>query len=133
MLNLELLQQVRDKILFEPESHKQEVWMTTGADVKPGQEVSCPTGACVAGWASLLSGDVGIVHDSLTDAHDNLMVYDVRTPDGQVLEVSERGQELLGLDFITAETLFAEDNSTPYVLDQLDNLIAEAKEERNLA
>lgn len=138
MLNLELLEKVRDKILFEPTQHKQDKWMTVVGDIgqiNAGAEVSCPTTGCVAGWACALSGDVAVLYDEHRRYTDDdkvvYTVYDVKDKNGTFWEIEERAINLLGLSWDDANDLFDEDNDRAYVLEYLDDLIVAAKEQRN--
>ncbi|MBF4194698.1 hypothetical protein MHAEM_21771 [Mycolicibacterium phlei] len=131
MLNLELLQKVRDKVLLEPDKHKQEVWMVVGDGLQEGDTISCPTAACVAGWACALTGDVGVVGRLLRNPNNELWVDYVITPEGETVTVFARGRQLLGLTEREAEDLFDEHNTRQEVLDKLDDLIRRAKGERN--
>ena len=140
MRNLELLEQVRDKVLFEPKNHRQDYWMTYSSNVflADNSEVSCPTTGCVAGWACQMSNDIGIVSNDEVVNHlsnDQQIVYSiftVITPEGEVVEIEERAKDLLGLSWEEAEMLFDADNSRQDVLDMMDDLIVLAKEERNM-
>lgn len=136
MLNEGLLRAVRDKILMEPDQHRQASWMTVQVDepLPRGTEISCPTTGCVAGWACAMSGDLALVDSASFEEFDAEIVYtiwEVLTPKGQVLEIEERGAQLLGLDEYQAEELFDGQNSRDTVLKMLDDLIKEASEPRH--
>lgn len=59
-INTELARKVRDQILLEPDSHRQDVW---------AEETDCGTTACVAGWACIIAGKADLYWDSEGDAN----------------------------------------------------------------
>lgn len=135
--NLQLLQQVRDKILLESEQHDQGTWLVVSQDVVVDNiaSVSCATAACVAGWACVLTGDRAVIGQGdivLVGEHaGSYSVAKVITPEGEVAWIDKRAGKLLGLNIDEYEELFDSDNTREEVLDMLDELIAEAKEQEN--
>lgn len=137
MLNLELLEKVRDVILLEPEKHDQSAWMSPGDT--DGARITCPTTACVAGWACHFAGDVGI---TVLNKRRLLEVDNVLTTDGGIYPVESRAANLLGISYSNylgndwyvydVDYLFESDRTRQEVLDSLDILITEAKEQRNV-
>lgn len=124
-LNLELLQQVRDKILADPEQHDQAEWLL----VSPGPE-HCLTAACVAGWACLLAGDEPAINRSNPRFDDHLWVGWVIDSGGKEHLVPVRARKLLGLTRYQAENLFVTAQRRDTVLDLLDQLIAQPQERK---
>lgn len=137
MLNLKLLEKVRDKVLSEPEKHKQDMWMTvTTAATEPLRgEVSCPTTGCVAGWACQISGDHALIEDDegRFDKANGTITYEiwnVVTPENRVVDIEYRAQYLLGLSDEDANELFDAENSRDMVLRLLADLIFKAHLEK---
>lgn len=132
-----LAAKVLDKIRREPESHNQLVWATIDSmeasaskSVRVidgvGYPVACGTTACVAGWASMLSGDLGVLADTRQPLGKPLQfqIGHVVTPDGKFESVERRGQELLCLDFYEKEWLFSAHRSRDEVLFALEEIVA---------
>ena len=132
----DLLIQVRDVILNNPERHNQGSWITNefsyhvprvelgilrrfAAKLLPEvpedeDDPICGTQACVAGWAVIL-GD-----DPTARIFDTTAVTET---DGTKVEFGYRARDLLGLDSIQAHWLFAADRTRDEVLDALNALI----------
>ena len=121
----ELAQQVRDQIMFHPETHNQSVWF---------QRMECGTTACVAGWACMLAGDEVNAEDIT-----GLSVYTVspnftwRQFDGvkTIQSIPSRAQDLLGLNGYIQEWLFHENRSREEVIQALDYLAKGDQESRD--
>lgn len=134
MVNVELLQRVRELITAEPDKHNQYLWASIPFDdvaVKPryGQkiEVSCPTACCVAGHASLLSGDKALISSNDVLYFEGKEVYGVqyvRTPEGDDVYVEGRARDLLGLTSDQSDMLFAPTHTQAVTLEIIDALIA---------
>jgi hypothetical protein len=111
--NAELAYRVLDHIDADPNSWKQDVWIS-----KHG----CGTVACFAGWACLLSGDQPAA-DPDSDDDETERVH-IAWQSGYE-EVPERASSLLGIplaDWRTSEGhVFDEDNSR----EDLSRLVAE--------
>lgn len=117
--NVDLLMQVREKIVNEPEKHDQMSWARALSDPRKGGD--CGTAYCVAGWAAVLDGQE---MSWAFSPHAN----EWRSPylaNGQA--VWRYAQEALGLDSSEEGTLFDGDNSRESVLDMLDRLIEAGK------
>jgi hypothetical protein len=98
-----------------------------GSDWNNGKmEVSCQTTGCVAGTASILAGDLGI----LTDEDSTIMkngrrvfpIHDIIKANGDVMSVRSRGKELLGLTEDQANWLFDGYRQLPEVVNALIEL-----------
>lgn len=87
MKNIGLMKRVLDQIETHPETHDQSRWVNT-----------CRTMACVAGWASILSGDEII--PNYVDGDYRVWV------DRRFVEISDRARQLLGLSEDEATDLF---------------------------
>lgn len=123
--NVDLLMQVREKIVNEPEKHYQQAWATGKTDRQGGV---CDTSYCVAGWACALEGEQFSWHRS--DNYDWEATFLARDTN---ISISERAQELLGLSRGERMALFAGANSREYVLNALDRLIEAGKNGERLA
>lgn len=137
-LNLDLLKKVLDKIVAEPDDHNQLYWMVLPGSTPPVREVlggvalSCPTAACVAGWACALAGDDPFIGDGsmhyCRDRSDGFIyVEEVVTPEGEVHYIDDRAEALLGLEARVAHDLFDACNTRGYVTNRLSELIKEAE------
>ena len=142
MYNVPLLEAVRRMIAAEDGlRHNQGVWATITTDdpaIDAGDtfvnewddkfvKVSCPTAACVAGWAATLSGAKLLVE--AFDYQDNTVASasSVLTPEGDQLAISTYARRLLGLTEREADALFCGSGTTEEVLDALDDIIIAAK------
>jgi hypothetical protein len=147
-----LARQVRDQILFHPESHQQD---TLGVGEVVGQremggeyrghyfDVVEPVRACVAGWACHLSGDQMIVpqrgHDYVIDENerqtwakwlrrtysDGPLPHVIKVvPAGvfHTIGAADRASDLLELDPQERRWLFADERTREEVLQALDLL-----------
>lgn len=144
--NLELLRKVR-AVINQEAIHNQGVWSATSIetlnrvvqnsnDDKPGGsagllQVSCPTAACVAGWAATLSGAKMLVDSSDYESarrfgQDFVTASACLTADGRTQAISDYGRELLGLDWVESSMLFSGENSHETVMEMLDELIVAA-------
>lgn len=137
-LNLDLLKKVLDKIVSDPDDHNQLHWMVKTGSTSPVREVtggvalSCPTTACVAGWACALAGDDPFIGDGsmhyYRDRSDGFIyVEEVVTPEGEVHYIDDRAEALLGLEARVAHDLFDACNTRGYVTNRLSELIKEAE------
>jgi len=132
---LDLLTRVRDHIANEPDSHDQNVWMTVSGPIVPvgrvegGVTLSCPTAACVAGWACFLNGDSPFLDAEVAEfcEDDPSVEVELVLADGEVRCVESRAQELLGLEDDDALDLFDAVNTRDYVLQRLDVFIEREK------
>lgn len=124
------------RLTNEPDRYHQQSWQTVARDLVnfgPGgrAEVSCQTTGCVAGTVSMMAGDRGVVHqdESPTRVHgvDVFSINQVIRPDGRIVDIRRRGQELLGLSDQDASWLFNGDRKLPEVIFALTEL-AEGKE-----
>jgi len=147
-----LARQVRDQILFYPESHQQDV-LGIGevvGEVELGgrylghqMDVISPTKGCVAGWACHLNGDRLVVpqrdHDYASDENDRQswdaymrMTYPDDGParaaavsvpgGGRRITAWDRAADLLGLEGQERTWLFADERTREEVLRALDFL-----------
>lgn len=139
--NVALLEQVRDTIADE-DRHEQSIWAKISravlrrtpdrwADQWGNQfiEVSCPTAACVAGWAASLAGGKMIVPAYVADCESvrgSVEVNDVMV-DGRQVPIQSYAQEQLGLTPREANALFAAEWSNQEVLENLDAIIHAAR------
>lgn len=153
-LNLNLLKKVLDKIVSDPDDHNQSQWMVVTGPIEPtrevrstdgvlaGVELSCPTTACVAGWACALAGDVPFIAWwelnrigceeelpwGICGCEEGLpYIEQVVTPEGEVHYIKNRAAALLGLDCDVAYDLFDACNTRGYVTNRLSELIKEAE------
>lgn len=116
--NTDLLMQVREKIVNEPEKHHQGAWAVAQSD--PRKDGECGTAYCVAGWAAVLDGqqlDWDEAGDGTWDAS--------YTTTGAMVGVY--AQDVLGLTNDERRTLFRGHNERGEVLDMLDRLIEAGK------
>jgi hypothetical protein len=119
--NVDLLMQVREKVLTEPEAHQQNWWARAGTDPRKGD--GCGTTYCVAGWAAVLDGQAlswQYGEDSLAFAWQAFDLADGRT-------IMDYAQGALGLSPHEAKVLFRGGNSQDSVLAALDSLIEAGK------
>lgn len=148
--NVELLEKVRD-IIADEDRHHQSSWAEIGGDaieqaVKGGSldtgygtyfEVSCPTAACVAGWAvSVVGAKMLIPRLQIPMRQDGsvspraMISVDTCLADGEVRQISSYAREQLGLTGTEADALFAAEWTNEEVLDNLDDIIIAAKHGR---
>ena len=135
--NLELLEQVRDVIADET-AHDQSLWMRisrAALSIIPdrwtdrfGGEfivVSCPTAACVAGWAASLTGGKMLVNAE--ELNDDLGLRQYESTNvlvgKEVRNVSNYAREQLGLNEVEADALFAAEWTNEEVIENLDDII----------
>ena len=115
-LNLDLLKKVLDKIVSDPDEHNPMHWMVKTGSTSPVREVtggvalSCPTTACVAGWACALAGDDPFIGDGsmhyYRDRSDGFIyVEEVVTPDRESNQVSIAPVLLIFVLFFVAYVL----------------------------
>jgi hypothetical protein len=140
--NVALLEKVRDHIEDE-NKHDQGLWARISRAVllaipdrwidEDGDKyitVSCPTAACVAGWAASLSGGMMLV-DECAIGDGNYSRGSVESNDvlvkGQVRNISSYAREQLGLTLTEAEALFDGEWSNEETLDNLSDIIQAAK------
>ena len=138
--NVALLEQVRDQIVNE-DRHDQGIWARISRAVlqtipnrwinDDGDKfitVSCPTAACVAGWAASLSGGMMLVDEEnatyrtggSVEAHDVLVK-------GEVRNISSFARERLGLTANEADALFDGEWSNEETVENLSDIIHAAK------
>lgn len=115
--NTDLLMQVREKIVNEPEKHEQSRWARAFSDPRKGGD--CGTAYCVAGWAAVLDGQklAWIAFGDFWEA--SVLIGGVG--------ISPYAMETLGLSMNEARRLFAGDNPRTHVLSMLDRLIEAGK------
>lgn len=140
MYNVPLLEAVRDMVAAENGlRHEQGLW----ASIKTGDrkvldtfvndtgerfvKVSCPTTACVAGWAATLSGAKLLVEAFDYQDHSTVSASAVLTPEGDVRAISGYARQRLGLTIEEADALFCGSGTTEEVLEALDDIIMAAK------
>jgi hypothetical protein len=123
--NTDLLMQVREKIVTEPERHRQDRWAVAFGD-EPPQASACGAAYCVAGWAAVLDGQT-LKWEQFGPSR---WVAD-KTTGGEVIWVY--AQTALGLTHGEEGRLFAGTNSRDYVLRVLDALIEAGKNGERLA
>jgi hypothetical protein len=123
------------RLTNEPSRYHQQSWQTVARDLVdfgPGgrAEVSCQTTGCVAGTVSMMAGDRGLVHQDESPQRVNgvdvFSINQVIRPDGRIVDIRRRGQELLGLSDADASWLFNGDRKLPEVIFALTEL-AEGK------
>lgn len=117
--NVDLLMQVREKIVNEPEKHKQTDWAMAQSDPREGGD--CGTTYCVAGWTAVLDGKQLLWKDFRSLGWSALYLADGETP------IGAHAMEALGLSWNERERLFYGFNSRTYVLAALDKLIEAGK------
>lgn len=116
--NVDLLMQVREKIVNEPEKHKQDRWAFAFSETPP-EDGACGTAYCVAGWATVLDGQ------QLAWEGQPGRWTAFETTEGDTVWTYAR--EALGLEYAEDSRLFAADNPRAYVLRVLDALIEAGK------
>lgn len=116
--NTDLLMQVREQIVTEPETHRQGVWAVAQSDPRKGGD--CGTAYCVAGWAAVLDGQQ-LDWDEIGNGE-----WDASLIVGGAL-ISDHAQDALGLTYTEQCQLFRGDNTRPEVLAMLDKLITAGK------
>ena len=125
MVNTEMFQQVFDAIAAEPERHRQVYWAT--------RTPSCGTAFCFAGWAVHLNGDT--IKWETRMGSDGGMIEEASkcvTTDGRVMGISERANEVLGIDSAWMDDLGVDpaDSTTGYLysatatLDELQEMVS---------
>jgi hypothetical protein len=123
------------RLTNEPDRYHQQSWQTVARDLvnfgpSGRAEVSCQTTGCVAGTVSMMAGDRGVVHNESPMRVNGIDVFSINQvirPDGRVVDIRRRGQELLGLSDQDASWLFNGDRKLPEVIFALTEL-AEGKE-----
>lgn len=131
MANTELLTKVRDKIVSEPETFDMNDWfkvdtseLEVGRHLFALNELPCGTTMCIAGWATMLSGDrVFVNKDTSDDCYSSATVLpqgmDPRSPRRLFESVSDRAAALLGLNIDVARWLFVvDDEDALWAIDQ---------------
>ena len=141
--NVALLEQVRDMIEDE-EQHDQTLWSRVSRAVLGAISerfrtddgfdtyipVSCPTAACVAGWAATLSGGRMLVDEyEATYTRGSAEASRVLV-DGEVYHISTYARQVLGLTSGEADALFDGNWSNAETLENLDDIIRAAKHGR---
>lgn len=137
--NVALLEKVRDQIENE-NKHDQGLWARISRSIlgnitsrwknEDGDSyitVSCPTAACVAGWAASLSGALMLVEERETNWTDGNAECSEVLADGQVWHISTYARKLLGLTGEEADALFDGEWSNEDTLENLDDIIHAAK------
>lgn len=122
--NTDLLMQVREKILNEPERHYQAYWAL--ATSNPAEGGDCGTAYCVAGWAAVLDGGKLRWQPGPLDNWQALYLVGGRS-------IASHAERALGLTPGEADRLFHGGNSRLYVLRVLDALITAGKNGERLA
>ena len=141
--NVALLEQVRDMVNDEGQ-HDQSLWSRVSRKLltsipdrwRSDQDygtfipVSCPTAACVAGWAATLSGGKMLVSvDELNYSSGSAEANQVLV-DGEVHHISTYARKVLGLTGTEADALFDGNWTNEETLDNLDDIIRAAKHGR---
>lgn len=116
--NTDLLMQVREKIVSEPEKHRQASWAFSKDDPRKGGD--CGTAYCVAGWAAVLDGQ------KLDWTETGTGAWDASFTIGGAM-ISEHAQDVLGLTYGEQSQLFRGSNTRSAVLAMLDRLIEAGK------
>lgn len=116
--NVDLLMQVREKIVNEPEKHNQGSWATAQSDPREGGD--CGTAYCVAGWAAVLDGQE-------LDWQCGSIGWMASWLAGMDRAIDTHARIVLGLTENEAFRLFLAENRRDDVLDMLDRLIEAGK------
>lgn len=120
--NVDLLMQVREKIVSEPEKHYQGQWARAASDPRKGGD--CGTAYCVAGWAAVLDGQqLDWYGEGGVYAAYNLAARDEY---GGPISISRYARQALGLEY-WEDTLFSDTNTRERVLAAMDLLIEAGK------
>ena len=134
MANIDLLKRIRDKVVADPDTLDMNDWFLVpvkGLDVGTLdfglEEIPCGTTACIAGWATLLSGDrLQVLNEGFEEKHNSSTIYIPGFDPGgthsprSVQSVPDRATELLDLPRALARWLYVIDNEdVVWVLDQL--------------
>ena len=134
--NTKLLKKVRKVLVEKPNKHKQATWMTVAVrgirerlaksrgNGESGITVSCPTNACVAGHACLLSGDKAWIDSWTMSFHGVFSIDYVLDKDGKRHAIDDRAQDLLGLTSAEGQRLFKTGRPRTSLIKDLDTLIA---------
>ena len=144
--NVALLEQVREMVADEG-MHDQSLWSRISRSLLPTISdrfvesneawsytyipVSCPTAACVAGWAATLSGGKMLVNEQELDYDRGYAEASQVLIDGQVHHISTYARKALGLTMDEADALFDGNWSNEETLDNLDDIIRAAKHGRS--
>ena|SRR5690349_4695053 len=109
--NIELLKQVKDSILMDPDSHDQKTWF-------------CDTSMCIAGHAAVMSGATVQASRNYSD------LLEMVDEHGNMIHPPEYAQEALGLSDDEREYLFYCMNNAVSLkrMDQVIQLWEEGKE-----
>lgn len=137
--NIPLLEKVREQIADES-AHDQSLWARIHRSVLnaiPDRwtddkgnrfvEVSCPTAACVAGWAVSFSGAKMVVPEEYLGGKFGSVEVTTCIAGGEETSISNYAREQLGLSLNEAEALFAAEWTNEEVLENLDDIIRAAK------
>ena len=146
--NIALLEQVRAQIENE-DKHDQSLWSRISRAAlsaipqrwRPengfgGEEyipVSCPTAACVAGWAASLSGVPMLVDALEADYSIGSAEASYVLVDGRLEHISNYARQVLGLTHTEADALFDGEWTNEETLENLDDIIVAAKHGREWA
>jgi hypothetical protein len=104
--NVDLLRATMDEILARPEKHNQGAWAS---------QTTCGTAYCFAGQACHLSGLEADQSDLETAGFTSFL-------EGDAGLIEFVAVSLLGLDYASAQVLFAEDNSTADLKHYVDEI-----------
>jgi hypothetical protein len=105
-MNVELLEKVKQHILEEPRRYNQQHWIGVGETEirkrfgKVGDLPPCGTMACIAGWTCILAG------------------VDLKGVD--LFSISDKAEELLGINCIQADRLFSSVAEDALVDEEMD-------------
>jgi len=108
-VNKELLRRTMDAVPANPELHNQKLWAT---------QTDCGTAYCFAGWACKLSGfeaDFEFLEPNKAGVIDA-----ARLVGGD--QIDYKASQLLGLDWWSAECLFAAENTTADLKELVDEI-----------
>lgn len=141
--NVALLEQVREQVANE-EKHDQSLWSRISrAALKAIPQrwksddgyseyipVSCPTAACVAGWAASLSGVPMLIDAIEATADYGSAEANYVLVDGELVHISSYARKALGLTSAEADALFDGEWTNEETLENLDDIIIAAKHGR---
>lgn len=109
-VNKELLHETMDAVLANPDLHNQANWAIA---------TDCGTAYCFAGWACKLMG-----HEA---DREHLLLDGVASSTEDGYDIQNLATDLLGLDWYSAEQLFAEKNTTTDLKHLVDEIAEHGK------
>lgn len=127
--NIELLTQIRNLVVSEPEKLDMSSWSEISAedlgrflDKDERVKVDCGTTQCVAGWALQLNGYKFLIDGSRSE-DGAYYATECVARNGRVCDIEDRAREMLGLTHDEAGLLFL-NTSDEDVVDVLNDFIA---------